>query len=1011
MQAVDQERLLDEAITSVKQCAFQMERCLDKRNLVDAIQHASDMLREMRTSALSPKSYYELYIAVTEKLRILESYLIEEHNCGRKELYLYETVQYIGSIVPRLYLLITIGVYHIKCSELSRREIMRDLVEMCSGVQHPIRGLFLRSYLLHALRADLLPDVEDSLPHLTQEDGTADTPVSDGSHESPRDTKPDVPPNITAPSNPQGTITDSINFLLLNFAEMNKLWVRMQHQGHSRDLERREQERRELRLLVGTNLNRLSQLENITVLRYKTRVLPPILEQIINCRDVIAQDYLMDVIIQVFPDEFHLATLPLLLQTCAHLQPGVKPRQIICSLIERLSQYALAETASGRPLSIPIMYKIPVAAPPNEQSSSPGAPHACRSNGEEGPEQPNGSVDQEGEEKKISPDESVLSSFQNAVLFSIFFNEVNQLLDARISLSEEMVANEGHGNKNPESRQALINAIAANGLPLEDFPAIYIALVYLAMVLYPKNSEALVDACLNATADRLIHVGVTQVSPVSPLSRELLRLLHLPLGGTSQIGGSVNHIGVAGAIPSAPLGALGELRTVIGMDGFRRLVSLLDPKTTKCRLACNLFAGALEREERQRQLRRAIQEQKGSESAGDLPSYSSRLLNEADVDGLFDLIDGLLTPDSSAAEDPDEFAEAQSLVAGVMHLLGPEPRSEDPEMCQKLLVKAQQRLAQAGTAVIRFNFPVLVFEGLQLVETYAELGSNGMENWDANVQKVVEFIHRCITLLVAADAPELALRLFLKAALMIDKVPFNKRESMTYEFVSQALTLYEEGVSEARAQIDAISLITSTLCQMRCFGQENRNTLRTQCARAAAHLLRKHDQSRAVAAAAHLFWPVPVLARQNTEPSQMVSVKDRNEKPFTLSVSSEEISQEELDKLRDAKAVIACLDRAVRLAKDCMDSAVQAQLFIEVLNHAITFRLAGCSEVTDGKLNELISSIRNLLKELNQSPTLEQTVTHFSNTLQFMRNRKKEEENLSGESDQSCALFASVDLS
>lgn len=58
------------------------------------------------------------------------------------------------------YLMITVGVYLIKCAEFPRREIMRDLVEMCRGVQHPIRGLFLRSYLLHALRSDLLPDCE-----------------------------------------------------------------------------------------------------------------------------------------------------------------------------------------------------------------------------------------------------------------------------------------------------------------------------------------------------------------------------------------------------------------------------------------------------------------------------------------------------------------------------------------------------------------------------------------------------------------------------------------------------------------------------------------------------------------------------------------------------------------------------------------------------------------------------------------------------------------------------------
>lgn len=62
---------------------------------------------------------------------------------------------------------------------------------------------------------------------------------------------------------------DAVDFVLMNFAEMNKLWVRMQHQGHSRDKERREREREELKILVGTNLVRLSQLENVNLDLYK----------------------------------------------------------------------------------------------------------------------------------------------------------------------------------------------------------------------------------------------------------------------------------------------------------------------------------------------------------------------------------------------------------------------------------------------------------------------------------------------------------------------------------------------------------------------------------------------------------------------------------------------------------------------------------------------------------------------------------------------------------------------
>ena len=98
---------------------------------------------------------------------------------------------------------------------------------------------------------------------------------------------------------PKGNLQDSITFVLTNFIEMNKLWVRLQHQGHSRDREKREMERKELRILVGTNLVRLSQLEGVDLDMYQKIILPSILQQIVVCKDVIAQEYLMEVVIQV----------------------------------------------------------------------------------------------------------------------------------------------------------------------------------------------------------------------------------------------------------------------------------------------------------------------------------------------------------------------------------------------------------------------------------------------------------------------------------------------------------------------------------------------------------------------------------------------------------------------------------------------------------------------------------------------------------------------------------------
>lgn len=65
---------------------------------------------------------------------------------------LYELVQYAGNIVPRLYLLVTVGSVYIKSKEVAAKDVLKDLVEMCKGIQHPTRGLFLRSYLSELTR-------------------------------------------------------------------------------------------------------------------------------------------------------------------------------------------------------------------------------------------------------------------------------------------------------------------------------------------------------------------------------------------------------------------------------------------------------------------------------------------------------------------------------------------------------------------------------------------------------------------------------------------------------------------------------------------------------------------------------------------------------------------------------------------------------------------------------------------------------------------------------------------
>ena len=59
----------------------------------------------------------QLYMAICDELRHLELYLLDEFQKGRKVADLYELVQYAGNIVPRMYLLITVGLVFIKVSK------------------------------------------------------------------------------------------------------------------------------------------------------------------------------------------------------------------------------------------------------------------------------------------------------------------------------------------------------------------------------------------------------------------------------------------------------------------------------------------------------------------------------------------------------------------------------------------------------------------------------------------------------------------------------------------------------------------------------------------------------------------------------------------------------------------------------------------------------------------------------------------------------------------------------
>ncbi|XP_055537816.1 vacuolar protein sorting-associated protein 35 isoform X1 [Wyeomyia smithii] len=779
----EQDKLLSDAITVVRTQSFQMKRFLDKKRLMEAMRCASTMLGELRTSLLSPKSYYELYMAITDELRHFEHYLLDEFQKGFKVPDLYEHVQYAGNIVPRLYLLITVGLVYIKTNSSLKRSILKDLVEMCRGVQHPLRGLFLRNYLLQCTR-NILPDT------------------------------------LTNTDENEGIVIDAIDFVLTNFAEMNKLWVRIQHQGHSSERSRREKEREELKILVGTNLVRLSQLESASLEIYQRLILPGILEQVVSCRDAIAQEYLMECIIQVFPDEFHLQTLDPFLKSCAQLQSGVNVKNIIISLIDRLALY----------------------------------------------NQRNGKVTQ-----TTSGTEIISAIPSDVQLFEVFSTQIAYIVQLRTDM------------------------------PLEDTVSLQVALVSLAQKVYPDRVDY-VDKVLETTAQILDRLNMTKycISHSLSVNQELSRLLRLCVDFYNNV------------------------LTIFQLQFFTPLLEKFDYTSRKA-LSLYIVMNVLENETQ-------------------VPSAEH-------VDSVLTMLSPLIRDQEDQPADKidaEDFAEEQGIVGRFVHLL----RSDDPDTQYKILTAARKHFGLGGQQRIRFVLPPLVFQAYQLAYKYKAIAAED-EMWDKKCQKILQFCHSTIAVLAKSELPELALRLYLQGALCIGQIAYTNHESVAYDFMTQAFSLYEDEISDSKSQFAAITLIVSTVEQMTCFSEENAEPLRTNCALAASKLLKKPDQCRAVVTCASLFW------------------------------SGKQSGQE----LRDEKRTLECLKKAAKIASQCLDVGVQVQLYVELLNHYLFYYQRGNTQITVSMLNQLIAKINEELPNLEPTEETKQIEMHYQNTLAHIRSR------------------------
>lgn len=780
-----------ESAASIRLKAQKLRRALDGDKLEEAVRVAADVAAELRapgTTTLTPKAYYDVYLSVCAELRVLEMYMLESARRGSPVLHLYERVQETPLVLPRLYLLVTAGSVYVRSEQAPAKDVLRDLVEMCAAVQHPQRGLFLRAYLAQMMK-DKLPDA----PWREHDD------IDD--HGGP------------------GSLADSVEFVLRNFTEMNRLWVRMKNNVAAHEREGVKNQRMELRLLVGSNLSTLSRLLSNDQSMYIDKVLPAIVEQIVDCRDAIAQEYLADCVAQAFPDEFQLATLDMFLRMCAKLVRGVNLRTVLTSIIDRLTNYALtSESARNQIRDVDAFETFHRHFPSvlGRQQTHMGLPERLR-------------VFLSlmrfvltlEPEKTESVDAVLAMAVESAYLFvgpgdNALVEEVNGTFystaplggvggqNAAVNVNPRPTAQPLRHQLTDEEERLALQILS---MPLTEYQDVAVALRLnnfgeLQQLLCFEKQYTLAARVL-----RSVRVYRPCVTEVSQLEKLFVYVRPLVVGERAAVTDSISS-----------------------EDMYSPAV-IFNPETLSphhAYLSAEVSLGTWNAASVSGNQHVNMETEPASEPTS---------LNYEEETG-------------DSLEEQQQFIESQELVARIVFLCHNDSVSGTVALFEVL----RSHLLMGDARRRAVTLPPLTFAALQLAMRANETTAVGESMADfASPTQIVQFAVACVEALVP-EHPMIACRLYLQVAIAAATMAMTVGGDVVYDAVAKAFLLFENMINVAAEQFTALEAIAGTLAQIRgALPQEAYLALARRAEKHAAHLLARSDQCLALLACTSMY--------------------------------------------------------------------------------------------------------------------------------------------------------------
>lgn len=380
-------------LARMRQHSLSMKQHLEEGDIKKALNAASNELMELRES-LSYAAYGPLYNQATNDMKCLHGSLrtlCKKGVCTVPEL--FEYAQGIGYVIPRSYLLIAIGALLQReaydaipspttvsssstspsptlvvrapaigaaaaavLEEVTKVEwahaVFTELLSVCRGVVHPVRGLFLRHLLISATRGGL--PGESSFSNRSSEAAA----VSSSSAVSTKisallllDNLKSVLSLLQRLRSNRNAANQRADHRAIGMVSATPAGGRPgQPAGQPpqpptvfKNEWTLQQEKQEMEQFVAPTLRRLANLEGLTRSDYVECVFPVLADAVVRLPEPEGQYFLLTNILYLFPADFHLYSLAPLIRCIASVSLKADPRHLFRSLLEAMANCVAEE--------------------------------------------------------------------------------------------------------------------------------------------------------------------------------------------------------------------------------------------------------------------------------------------------------------------------------------------------------------------------------------------------------------------------------------------------------------------------------------------------------------------------------------------------------------------------------------------------------------------------------------------------------------------------------------------